>query len=239
MEDIDFTPVQHKTWAELFKRQTPRVKQHACSEYLEGFEQIQLPAETIPTLDHLNSRITPATGWKVVRTEVRYSDAEDWYRFFERKEFLITNYMRSWEELDWTPEPDMFHDIFGHLPFFMLPRYTRMQEMFAPAYLAAQTDEEKENIKRLAWYSTEFGMMREDGELKVFGTGLMSGGEEFLKAAEGKMNYHEFTIENVIGHDKVMYEQHQDLFVVDSIESLEVELARYFDPILERAAQRS
>jgi phenylalanine-4-hydroxylase len=237
MEDIDFSPVQHKTWAELYKRQVPKIREHAASEYLEGFDLLQLPAETIPTLEFLNSRIPPASGWTVVRTDTRYTDSDEWYRYFDRHEFLITNYMRSWEELDWTPEPDMFHDIFGHLPFFMLPRYARLQEMFAPAYLAAKTDEEKENIKRLAWYSTEFGMKREDGVLKVFGTGLMSGGDEFTKAATGKLKYDDFTIDNVIGHDKVMYEQHENLYVIDSLEQLEAELKRYFDPILERAAE--
>lgn len=238
MEDIEFSPEQHKTWAELYRRQVPRVQEHASVHFLTGFEQLQLPAEHIPTLDQLNARITPASGWTIVRTDVRYTDSDEWYRYFDRHEFLITNYMRSWEELDWTPEPDMFHDIFGHLPFFMHRYYAELQEMFAPAYLAAASDEEKENIKRLAWYSTEFGMIREEGVLKVFGTGLMSGGDEFLSAAEGRMTYHDFTIENVVGHDKVMYEQHQDLYVIESIEQLKHELARYFDPILERAADR-
>jgi len=238
MEDIDFTPVQHKTWEELFRRQVPRVRAHAASAYLEGFDLLQLPTDSIPTVDFLNSKIPAATGWTIVRTDTRYTDSDEWYRYFDRHEFLITNYMRSWEELDWTPEPDMFHDIFGHLPFFMLTEYAALQEMFAPTYLAAQTQEEKDNIKRLAWYSTEFGMIREEGDLKVFGTGLMSGGDEFTNAAEGRMNYHEFTIDNVVGHDKVMYEQHKDLFVIDSIDQLKAELATYFDPILERAASR-
>jgi phenylalanine-4-hydroxylase len=238
MEDIDFTPVQHKTWEELFRRQVPRVRAHAASAYLEGFDLLQLPTDSIPTVDFLNSKIPAATGWTIVRTDTRYTDSDEWYRYFDRHEFLITNYMRSWEELDWTPEPDMFHDIFGHLPFFMLTEYAALQEMFAPTYLAAQTQEEKDNIKRLAWYSTEFGMIREEGGLKVFGTGLMSGGDEFTNAAEGRMNYHEFTIDNVVGHDKVMYEQHKDLFVIDSIDQLKAELATYFDPILERAASR-
>jgi len=238
MEDIEFSPEQHKTWAELYRRQVPRVQEHASALYLEGFALLQLPAEGIPSLDQLNEKITPASGWTIVRTDVRYTDSDEWYRYFDRREFLITNYMRSWEELDWTPEPDMFHDIFGHLPFFMLRRYAELQEMFAPTYLAAASDAEKENIKRLAWYSTEFGMIREDGRMKVFGTGLMSGGEEFINAAEGRMNYHDFSIENVIGHDKVLYEQHQDLYVIESVDQLKAELARYFDPILERAGKQ-
>ena len=175
MYDIEFTPEQHKTWAELYRRQEPKVRRHASELYLRGFDLLELPSEEIPTVEYLNSKIPPASGWTVVRTDVRFTEADDWYQFFDRKEFLITNYMRSWEELDWTPEPDMFHDIFGHLPFFMLPEYAELQEMFAPAFLNTDDPEEKENIKRLAWYSTEFGMIREDGELKVFGTGLMSG----------------------------------------------------------------
>jgi len=238
MEDIDFTPEQNKTWAELYRRQVPRVQEHASVHYLSGFEKLELPAEHIPTLVDLNAKITPASGWKVVRTDVRYTSSDDWYRYFERHEFLITNYMRSWEELDWTPEPDMFHDIFGHLPFWMNRYYAEIQEMFAPAYLAAASDEEKENIKRLAWYSTEFGMIREGGKMKVFGTGLMSGGEEFLNAAEGRMTYHDFSIENVIGHDKVLYEQHKDLYVIESLDQLTAELSKYFDPILERSGAR-
>ena len=238
MEDIDFTPEQNKTWAELYRRQVPRVQEHASVHYLSGFEKLELPAEHIPTLIELNAKITPASGWTVVRTDVRYTSSDDWYRYFERHEFLITNYMRSWEELDWTPEPDMFHDIFGHLPFWMNRYYAEIQEMFAPAYLAAASDEEKENIKRLAWYSTEFGMIREGGKMKVFGTGLMSGGEEFLNAAEGRMTYHDFSIENVIGHDKVLYEQHKDLYVIESLDQLTAELAKYFDPILERSGAR-
>jgi phenylalanine-4-hydroxylase len=238
MEDIDFSPVQHKTWAELYRRQAPRIREHASAHYLGGFDNLQLPSESIPTLAYLNSKITPASGWTIVRTDTRYTGSDEWYRYFDRHEFLITNYMRSWEELDWTPEPDMFHDIFGHLPFFMHRYYAELQEMFAPAYLAASTQEEKDDIKRLAWYSTEFGMIREDGRIKVFGTGLMSGGEEFLNAAEGRMTYHDFTIENVVGHDKVLNEQHKDLYVIDSIDQLEAELARFFDPILERAGKK-
>ena len=195
-----------------------------------------MASETIPTLEALNASITPPTGWTIVRTAERFSDAEIWYQFFDKKQFLVTNYMRSWEELDWTPEPDMFHDIFGHLPYFTLPHYAALQEMFAPAFLAARTEEEKENIKRLAWYSTEFGMIREAGELKVFGTGLMSGGDEFTNAAEGRLEYRRFSLENVLGHDKVMYEQHSELYVIDSIDQLKAELSAYFDPILQRAA---
>ncbi len=224
----EFTPEQHKTWAELYRRQMPRIEKYACRQYLEGFGLLELPAEEIPTVEFLNSKIIPATGWEIVRTDVRYTDADEWYRMFDQKKFLITDYMRSWEELDWTPEPDMFHDIFGHLPFMMLPEYAALQEMFAPAYLRAQTEQQKENIKRLAWFSTEFGLIREDGATKIFGTGLMSGGDEMEKAATGVTERREFTIENVLTRDKAVNEQNQVLFVFEGMDALKQELNRYF-----------
>ena len=231
MQDPAFTPEQHKTWAELFRRQLPRIRAYACHDYLDGFERLAMPAEDIPTVEYLNSRITPATGWTIERTDVRYTDADEWYRKFDQRTFLITDYMRSWEELDWTPEPDMFHDIFGHLPFMTLPHYAALQEMFAPAYLRATDDEQKENIKRLAWFSTEFGLIREGGGTKIFGTGLMSGGDEMEKAATGVTETRDFTIENVLTRDKAVDHQNEVLFVFDSIPALVAELDRYFDTI--------
>lgn len=235
MGDIVFTTEQNATWAELYRRQEPRVRSHACSEYLEGFELLDLPVDGVPPLDHLDAKIYSATGWRVVRTEVRRTDSDVWYRHLDRREFLVSDQMRSRDALDRTLEPDMFHDAFGHLPFFMLPQYVRIQERIASAYLAAASDEEKENVKRLAWYSTEFGMKREHGVLKVLGAGLIPGGDEFDSAAAGRMNYRDFTIENLIGQEDVTHEQPRDLYVIESLEQLESELTRYFDPILERS----
>lgn len=227
----EFSPEQHKTWAELYRRQLPRIDEYACSQYLDGFEILGLPAEEVPTVEFLNSKITPATGWEVVRTEVRYTDADEWYRQFDQKRFLITDYMRSWEELDWTPEPDMFHDVFGHLPFMVLPEYAQIQEMFAPAYFRSSTGEQKESIKRLAWFSTEFGLIRQSGETKIFGTGLMSGGDEMEKAAAGATERRPFTIDNVLTRDKAVNEQNEILFVFDSIDALKLELRSYFSTL--------
>ncbi len=122
----------------------------------------------------------------------------------------------------------MFHDIFGHLPFFTLPRYTELFELFAPAYLASTTDEQREAVKRLAWFSTEFGIKMEDGEKKIFGTGLMSGGDEMDKVMEPDFPLVPFTVENVISKHKVVYEQHDQLFVFDEMDDVKNQLEEYF-----------
>src|SRR5262245_31891408 len=112
-QDVVFTPDQHKIWETLYRDRWPRVMKHACKDYIEGFKRLNLSETTIPSIDELNERITSRTGWRCVRTSVRYTDAVPWYKHFAQREFLITDYLRSWQELEWTPEPDVFHDVFG------------------------------------------------------------------------------------------------------------------------------
>lgn len=227
---MEFDIELHKIWAELYHRQFPATREFACSDYLRGFEILELPKDHIPSSEHLNDRIALRTGWRVERTSVRYTDAVPWYHKFNQHIFMITDYMRSWEEIDWTPEPDMFHDIFGHLPFMTLPYYTDLQDLFAPAFLSANT-EQRENIKRLAWFSTEFGLIQENGEIKIFGAGLISGNAEMENVIKGNVPIKEYTIENVIQYNKAVWEHNSILFIFDSIEQLKQELRRYFDPI--------
>jgi phenylalanine-4-hydroxylase len=225
--DMAFSEEQNAVWRDLYARQLPNVQQHACEEYLRGFELLAMSPDRIPQLSELNAVITPRTGWRMVRTVVRYSDAVPWYHHFAKRQFLITDYMRGRHEMDFTPEPDMFHDIFGHLPFMALPEYTALQDLFAPAFLKA-TPEQRENIKRLAWFSTEFGLIREDGELKIFGAGLISSFGEIQHVMAGKTPVRPFSVENVIAYEKAIYTFNEVLFVIESIDALRIELEQYF-----------
>lgn len=225
---MQFTDTQHKVWATLMDRQRENVEAHACSMYLRGAEILELPSARIPSLSHLNDRITPRTGWQVVRTPVRYSSAVPWYTQFDRRRFMVTDYMRGFDELEFTPEPDMFHDIFGHLPFMVLPEYTELQELFAPAFFACD-EQGQEAIKRLAWYSTEFGLIKEDDELKIFGAGLISSSGEIQNIMEGKVEIQPFTIENVIGNEKAVWSFNRVLFWFSSLDAVKRELKRGFE----------
>ncbi|MCW5874699.1 MAG: hypothetical protein KIS88_08665 [Anaerolineales bacterium] len=228
--EMVFSEEQNAVWRDLYERQMPNVQQFACSDYLRGFELLALSPERIPQLKELNAVITPRTGWRMVRTKVRYSDAVPWYHHFARRQFLITDYMRGRHEMDFTPEPDMFHDIFGHLPFMALPKYTALQDLFAPAFLRAD-DAQRENIKRLAWFSTEFGLIQEEGEVKIFGAGLLSSFGEIQHVMAGKTPMRPFSVENVIGYEKAIYTFNEVLFVIESLDALKAELAAYFDTL--------
>ena len=229
--DVEFSEEQHDIWQTLYERQSSKIRKFACKEYIEGFDTLKLPPDRIPSIHWLNERIAPRTGWKTVRTNVRYSDAVQWYKHFARKEFLITDYVRTRDDLDFTPEPDMFHDVYGHLPYFTLPEYVDIQQMFAPAFHKASTDDQKENIKRLAWFSTEFGLINENGTRKIFGTGLISSKGEMEHVLAGNTPIEPYKVETIVNFDKAIWSYNKTLFEFDSLAELKKELARYFDAL--------
>jgi phenylalanine-4-hydroxylase len=209
-QEIDFTQEQHAIWADLFAGiHQPYLMEHICQEYKDGLAFLALDPQRIPTVAHLNEHITPRTGWHIERTAVRYTLADDWYKKFAQRTFLITDYLRSRDQMEFTPEPDMFHDIFGHLPYLTMNFYARIEDKFAPAYMKA-TQEEREVIKRLAWYSTEFGLVAQENRFKVFGAGIISGRAEFANAI---MEFYRLSRDNVIDYTANVFEQLNDKFL--------------------------
>ncbi|HSG45662.1 MAG TPA: hypothetical protein VLA72_21170, partial [Anaerolineales bacterium] len=203
-QEVAFSDQQHAIWADLFAGvHQPYLLEHLCQEYIKGLELLQLDPDHIPSVAHLNEQITSRTGWHIERTVVRYTLADDWYKKFADRVFLITDYLRTRDQMEFTPEPDMFHDIFGHLPFLTQKFYANIEEKFAPAYLKA-TEEEREVIKRLAWYSTEFGLVVQENRFKVFGAGIISGRKELTRTI---MEFYRLGRDNVIDYTQDVYEQ--------------------------------
>jgi phenylalanine-4-hydroxylase len=210
-QEISFSAEQHAIWADLFAGvHRSHLLEHICQEYKDGFALLGLDPQRIPTVAHLNERIQPRTGWRIERTAVRYTLADDWYAKFAQRIFLITDYLRTREQLEFTPEPDMFHDIFGHLPYLTQKFYARIEDKFAPAYMKA-TQAEREVIKRLAWYSTEFGLVMEDNRFKVFGAGTISGRSELANTI---MEFYRLGRDNVIDYSGDVFAQLQEHFTV-------------------------
>lgn len=226
--DVTFTAEQHEIWSTLYHDVKTLALEHGSRALVKGFAALELPGDRVPTINYLDERVYQATGWNVIRTTTRYSDAVDWYLEFEKKNFIVTNYLRARHELEFTPEPDMFHDIFGHLPFMMVPEYTELVEMFAPAYLKAN-EEQKEHVKRLAWYTYEFGITKEDNEKKICGPGLLSSKGEIKKVVAYETPLLPFSVEAVIQHEKSIDDYNPQLFVIESLPWLKVQLKEYFD----------
>ena len=208
-QELVFSDGQHSIWADLFAGiHQSYLMEHLCQEFKTGLNLLELDPHHIPTVAHLNKQITPRTGWHIERTAVRYTMADDWYRKFSQRTFLITDYLRNRDQMEFTPEPDMFHDIFGHLPYLTMEFYARIEDKFAPAYMKA-TPDEREVIKRLAWYSTEFGLVVEDNRFKVFGAGIISGRAEFANTI---MEFYRLSRDNVINYSGNVFEQLSEQF---------------------------
>ena len=210
-QEIVFSSEQHAIWADLYTGiHQPYLLEHLCQQFKEGLALLELDPRHIPTVAQLNDQITPRTGWHIERTIVRYTLADDWYKKFAQRIFLITDYLRTRDQIEFTPEPDMFHDIFGHLPYLTMEFYARIEDKFAPAYMKA-TPDEKEVIKRLAWYSTEFGLVVEGNRFKVFGAGIISGRAELANAI---MEFYRLSRDTVIDYTGDVFEQLNNQFLV-------------------------
>ncbi|RJP52653.1 MAG: hypothetical protein C4557_05895 [Anaerolineaceae bacterium] len=225
-QEIEFSREQHAIWADLFAGvHQPYLLEHICDEWKTGVELLRLNPKGIPTVKHLIDQITPRTGWHIERTVIRYTLADDWYKKFAQRVFLITDYLRARDQMEFTPEPDMFHDIFGHLPFLTQKFYADIEDKFAPAYMKATT-EEREVIKRLAWYSTEFGLLVQDNRFTVFGAGIISGRKELTRTI---MEFYRLGRDNVIDYTQPIFPQLRERFqanktnlhrIIDGVNSL-------------------
>lgn len=223
---MKFTKNDHQVWQLLFARQLSNVQQFACKEFLEGFEKLGLPADHIPDAEWLNEKIHPVSGWSIVRTTVRYLNDDQWADHMRNKKFPTTNFLRSKDELDFTPEPDAFHDIFGHLSMLMSPKLLEILNVFSNFYATKDTTHQFE-IAQLFWNSLEFGLIKEAGVVKAFGAGLMSSFGEIKHVTTKEQKTRPFTLENGIEKPRAVASFHQEFLLIDSVEQLKKELMRF------------
>jgi phenylalanine-4-hydroxylase len=218
-------------WRTLFNRLEPLLREHAVSDYLKGLDILGFSAGSIPTLEDLNAHITPRTGWTVIPTQTRYAKSYTWFGYFTQRQFIVSNHFRPLNELDSADDPDRFHDIFGHLPLLVHPKYTRLMEAFGKAFLRAQIPQYL-HLSRLWWNSFEKGLLRENGALKLFGGAALSSYEAAQDIISGNIVVYPFEVERVIeweSEDRI--DGKSVRFAFESVESLEQELSRYFDSI--------
>jgi len=214
-----YTPEQHAVWAELVGRAFPELEKHAAREYLEGYAIIGLEPDRLPKLEAISARLEPRTGWNTTPVS-GFMPAPAFFEMLAARRFPTTTWLRSRESLEYTPEPDIFHDVFGHVPLHahavfgdFLAHYGRTCAGIADACVL-------EKLGRLFWYTVEFGVMRQRGEIKVFGSGLISSHGECLNVMEGHCAIHDFTLDEVMNTPVKVDELHKLLFAVSSFDQI-------------------
>jgi phenylalanine-4-hydroxylase len=216
-----YTPEEHAVWAELVSRRMPQLREHACAAYLEGFEQIGLQADRLPELAAVSARLRPRTGWESTPVS-GFLPAGAFFAMLAARRFPTTTWIRSREALEYTPEPDIFHDVFGHVPMHAHPVFADFLEHYGKVCAGLTRPEDLERMGRLFWFTVEFGVIREGGAVKVYGSGLVSSHGECTRVVEGGsgVEVRPFDLEQVLEEPVDTGSMQNVLYAVESFEQL-------------------
>jgi phenylalanine-4-hydroxylase len=214
-----YTEDQHQTWAELVSRRMPQLAQHAAEEYLAGFAIIGLKTDRLPSLAEITSRLRPRTGWSTTPVS-GFMPGPAFFQMLAARQFPTTTWLRKRDSLEYTPEPDIFHDVFGHVPMHAHPVFADFLAHYGE--LCASIDDEAtlERIGRLFWYTVEFGLIRQHGRVKVYGSGLISSNGECTNVLEGHCEVRDFSLEAVLDAPVHVDQMHKVLFAIESFDQI-------------------
>ncbi len=210
---------QHAVWAELVSRALPELEKHAAREYLEGFAIIGLQKDRLPNLTAISARLAPRTGWSSTPVS-GFLPAPAFFEMLATRNFPTTTWLRSRNSLEYTPEPDIFHDVFGHVPMHSHKVFADFLERYGRVCASISDAAVLEKLGRLFWYTVEFGVIRQNGEVKVYGSGLISSHGECLNVIEGHCAIHDFALDEVLSTRVKVDELHKLLFAVSSFDQV-------------------
>lgn len=215
-----YTPEQHSVWAELVRRRMPQLRQHACKEYLEGFEQIGLREDRLPDLKAVSTRLQPRTGWQSTPVS-GFLPPDAFFEMLSARMFPTTTWLRGRDSLEYTPEPDIFHDVFGHVPMHAHPIFGDFLQHYGQVCAGLMEDPAAlERMGRVFWFTVEFGVIRQSGELKVYGSGLISSHGECTRVLAGGCEVRDFNLDAVMNQEFDTGAMQPILYAVESFEQI-------------------
>jgi phenylalanine-4-hydroxylase len=179
---IHYTDEEHARWQLLRSRQQKHLDSYAAPVYLSALDQLEIPKDHIPQCSEVSKRLLDATGWQVVPVPALI-DFPTFFDLLARKRFPAASFIRSEEDMDYLPEPDIFHEILGHTPLLADPQYASFVEAYGKAGCRA-SQEERVWLARLFWFTVEFGLLHTDDGIKAFGAGIVSSRTELPYSVE-------------------------------------------------------
>ena len=215
----DYPESDQETWKFLYDRQVKLLPGRVCEEYIEGANKLNLSSDRIPYLKELSHVFTEATGWKVARIPGLIHE-QDFFGLLQKKVFPSTDYIRGKNELDYTPAPDLFHDIFGHMPLLTNKNFASFYQMFGEAALNAK-GEDRTKLETLHWFTVEFGLIKNTDGMRIYGAGIISSQKEVMHALSDGVEVIDFDPEKVVTQEYDVWHLQPILFAIDSFEHLE------------------
>lgn len=219
----------HEVWKILFERQVENLQDKASSIYIDCLKQMNdvLHANHIPDFRQLDEFLLTKTGWsiEVVKGLI---PVDDFFELLSNKRFPSSTWLRSRAQLDYLEEPDMFHDIFGHVPLLIHEEYSNLMHQIGKLSKTRKYDKEFVCImERFYWFTIEFGLVKEKDQRKIYGAGIISSFGESKAIYSADIRVKPFSISEVINHDFTKSEMQQEYFEVDSIAQIRDDLS-YF-----------
>jgi phenylalanine-4-hydroxylase len=229
-----YTPQDHATWRTLFERQSRLLPGRACDEFIAGMHDLPIGADRIPDFRELSDALMRRTGWQVVAVPGLVPD-EVFFEHLANRRFPAGQFIRKPHELDYLEEPDVFHDVFGHVPMLMNPVMADFIQAYGVGGLRAQRLGVLNQLARVYWYTVEFGLVQQHGGLRIYGSGIVSSFSETIFALDDASPHRiGFNVERVMRTHYRIDDFQESYFVIGHIDEL-LELARVdFAPLYER-----
>lgn len=215
-----YTSAEHAMWDTLFARQAQMLPSRVVPAFMQGLDVLRMTKPGIPDFDELNERLAKATGWQVVAVPGLVPD-EMFFEHLANRRFVAGRFIRGPDQLDYLQEPDIFHDVFGHVPLLVHPVFADYMQAYGEGGLRAAKLGMIEALARLYWYTVEFGLIRDGGTLKLYGAGIVSSyGESKFALDDPSPHRIAFNLERVMQTRYRIDDYQQNYFVIDSFEDL-------------------
>ncbi|MEJ8826157.1 phenylalanine 4-monooxygenase [Variovorax humicola] len=231
-----YTPAEHAVWKTLFERQSKLLPGRACDEFVDGMKNLPIGPGQIPNFEQLSDVLMKRTGWQVVAVPGLVPD-EVFFEHLAHRRFPAGHFIRKPHELDYLEEPDVFHDVFGHVPMLMNPAIADYIQAYGEGGLRAQRLGVLDKLARVYWYTVEFGLLKQKDGLRIYGAGIASSYTETVFSLDDPSpNRIDFELERVMRTNYRIDDFQESYFVIDSLDRL-LELAKIdFAPIYDRIA---
>ena len=231
----NYSTAEHATWKTLFERQTKLLPGRACDEFVQGMRDLPIGPDQIPDFRRLSDVLMQRTGWQVVAVPGLVPDAV-FFEHLAHRRFPAGQFIRKPHELDYLEEPDVFHDVFGHVPMLMNPVIADYIQAYGVGGLRAQKLGVLPMLARVYWYTVEFGLVQEAAGLRIYGAGIASSYAESVFALDDPSpNRVRFDLERVLRTHYRIDDFQETYFVIRGLDEL-LDLAHIdFGPIYEQA----
>lgn len=232
-----YTAEEHATWDKLYARQAKLLPGRASQAYLNGLDALKLSESGIPNFEELSERLMKLTGWQVVAVPGLVPD-DVFFDHMANRRFVAGNFIRRPDQLDYIQEPDVFHDVFGHVPMLADPIFADYLAAYGRGGNRALELGALKQLGRLYWYTVEFGLIREGDDLRIYGAGIVSSSAESVFSLESDSpNRIGFDMKRVMQTDYRIDDFQQNYFVIPSFEELlrqtvETDFAPLYDEIV-------